>query len=303
MRTHLIIASALLAAGAVAACAGEPPSGITITNPDPPGTTPDNTDSQAYLSYEQNVFPLLVEECSGCHVEGAPADRPWMDIIDAETNYNTMRVYGELVTPSSCSQLILKSLGEHAGPALSPSLEEAVTAWLALEEVGDGLVCDTGGGSGDDPPPDTVASCESMMEEFQSCMYQAHWDGTGMDLLPLQQTAGEGNCAGCHSQGVGSAFLSADSEQTFEKHKTDRFFLQKLVGCAYSNGEVAGLVATDRYLNKGAEPCGVEPCHPDYLLNADNQQAVADYVQGVVAAMEAGTCAELESYGLEPPAP
>jgi hypothetical protein len=284
----------LIAAVAVAACAGDPPQQLLMPIPDTPDdqeqTEEELPTGAAFDYFKANVNDLLVQECATCHDQGGTAGLPWMDTTDIQTNYNMMRVYGNIVTPPDCSQLILKSLGTHSGPSLSPAADKEVRLWLTLEATEQSLVCEN---AGTEP---TVDSCEAMLDAFQGCMHLAHWDGVGMDNVPNQQTEGDGPCYGCHSQGVGSAFLNQDSDLSFEAHKTDRYFLQKLVGCSYSNGQVVGVVPTDRYLNKGTEPCAQQPCHPDYLLSTLRQQAIADYVQEVQDAIAGGTCDDLANY-------
>jgi hypothetical protein len=244
-------------------------------------------DMDAQGFYDTQVHEAMMTECGSCHSPGGQGPTWLDDGADAASTYAVMEAYNSLLQPAECSLLMLKSKGAHAGPAFSATLESAVGQWLGREATERSLTCDGGG---------NIGSCDQAITAFQDCMDIDHWDAMGMGELSRQQVAGGGACYTCHTSGNGQALLALDSLDTFDAHKNDKYFLQKLVTCSISQGQFQGLTQSMRYVNKGLEGCVTgpnQPCHPDFVLTPERESSVNDYVSDVLDAMQNNTCDQL----------
>src|SRR5262249_8261298 len=98
-------------------------------------------------------------------------------------------------------------------------------------------------------------------------MNQAVWDYYRMGDLAFAQTDSEGPCLGCHSTGQGSAWMTADSQLTFEKAKVFPYIQKFVVGKLDGVGSFEDLQPSQRFSAKADEVCtsaDQTTCHPRF---------------------------------------
>jgi cytochrome c553 len=251
---------------------------------DEPSPTPNAHDEYVY-----NVHPSVIQTCGGCHNPDGQVGAPAFLDYDAELSYELTKNYpGALAAPAD-SILITKP--PHSGPALSEDQKVIVGKWLTMElEEGGGVEPGTtssssSGGGG-------VQSLEEMLTSFAACMDYDIWLANGMDKFPLQQTNGEGACMSCHNAGAGAAWLSIDPIETFEKAKTFPYIM-RYVTPIYEGSNPVDLAQSNRFINKGVEPCANPPiCHPKYNLSAENKAAFEGFVSSTLSKWQSGACGQ-----------
>jgi len=303
IRTHYLFAASVLAF--TAACAQTPPGDVNLTFPgtgsggsgssaSTGGTTStaSGTGPAAQELYNSTVHEDLLVACGACHAEGAVGAPVVMD-EDADASYGLLDGYIQpLIALPENSLLLLK--GKHAGPALdeTPGLEEAVMVWLTKEAEERGL-----------EPPDLPAdppaggtTFDTAMEAFMDCMRLDVWEGMGMGLVPLNQTQGDGPCVSCHNTGAGGLTLDDNVELTFNATKASKYKLQKYVAPLFDDdGNFEQLAMATRLREKGSELCPFEnpdDCHPKYILEPANDEAIQGFVEHTFDAIAEGTCDE-----------
>lgn len=289
---------AALAMGTMTACIN-PPTSITL-NPSgggdaggDPGTTsdttptttdtPTETDSPAKAMYKNTVHPKIAT-CAACHASGG-SGAPIFMANEAEASYASLDAYSPaLIVAPANSQLLLH--GPHTGPGLTPDQQSAIEDWLLLEVEERGL-------ENPDPGDPTQLTLDQALAEFGACMDIAIWEATGMNKLPEQQTAGEGPCLGCHSNGEGGTWLSLNVDETFAKHQKFPYIKRLVTGTVdEQTGAFKDLIPANRYIEKGSTPCADNDptCHPMYILTPTNQDAVTSFVQQTLDKWHNGGC-------------
>jgi hypothetical protein len=291
------IGAAVVALTAWAGCAEEPPTGIDLQDPPPPGTVPGTepavVDGAAEAFFIDNVYPDLEAMCGSCHITDSGVGAPeWME-MGAEAAYATVKAYPDMVNAPDCAKItIYPKSSDHAGPPPDGPLEATLVQWLSMEALENGLAC---AGAPEAGEPGPLEACNTALADFQSCMSYAYWQTSDMDEVPLQNSA-QGQCVTCHNNGNSGVFLDSDEVATFNAHMSDQFFLVKLVRCVISDGEFVGLQAANRYLNKGTEACSAVNgnCHPAFTMTQLRQNALEEFVANTAEAAVAGTCVQLD---------
>lgn len=290
---------AALVALLLVGCAQAPPSG-----PMPSGARDSQGENGASASarqvYLEEVHGALDLTCTWCHAEGNNAAPVWL-AYDPEEAYAMVEGYSGLIAHPDNSLLILQ--GEHMGPALAPKQQQIVRDWLLLEAKARGLTAPVGGPAdnanepnepNEDPvePAPSATTAKDALDQFSDCMDLQQWEDSKMHLLAHQQTSGWGPCRGCHNTGWAGAFLEDDSELMFTMTR-QRPYLLKFVTAVLENGNFADLTPSDRFRDKGVEPCTFEDptlCHPKYTLNPEVQQGITDFFDATYAAWKSGSC-------------
>jgi hypothetical protein len=243
--------------------------------------------------YVEHVHPALDLTCTWCHAateagQAAPNNAPQWLSLSAEAAYDKITAYPGILAHPDNSLLILQ--GEHMGPALVPKQDQIIREWLMLEVAERGLPNPDNPSSGSGSNPSGTA--EQGLNDFADCMTQELWDQHEMYLIPHQQTTGWGPCRGCHNTGWAGAFLDDDQTLTFEQNRK-RPYLLKIVTAKVENGAFVDLEQSNRFRNKGVEPCTYEDpalCHPKYVLNPQQDENLTAFFNAVHAAWEAGDC-------------
>ncbi|MBL9024340.1 MAG: hypothetical protein JNL21_19250 [Myxococcales bacterium] len=218
--------------------------------------------SNAQAMFESQVFPAIATDCGSCHATG-DMGAPVFLASSPSASYTAITGYSPtLIAVPENSNLILH--GVHTGPALTPTQEGVVSAWLQAEADERGLA----GGGGDDPTP-TGKTLDQALDEFANCMDLTEWE-ENMANLPRADTANAGECSGCHTSGDGGAFLSLNTQETFDMNKQFPYIKRLVTGTVNSNGAFADLLPSNRFINKGLEAQSCDPqtqnCHPVYNL-------------------------------------
>lgn len=246
----------------------------------------------AHDYYVKEVHPSLIQTCGGCHNPDGQVGAPAFLDYDAEVSYPLTKNYPNVLVEPSTSILITKL--PHTGPALSDGQKEIVGKWLTMEldEAGGGGGSTTSSSSSTGGTTNTTMTLEEMLTSFAACMDYDLWVAKGMDKFPLQQTNGEGACMSCHLQGVGGTWLSGDSLETFEKNK-EFPYIMRLVTPIYEGPNPVDLAQSNRFINKGIEPCANPPiCHPKYNLTAENKAAFEGFVSATLTKWQSGACGQ-----------
>jgi len=239
----------------------------------------------AYDYFIASVFPAINAACGSCHATG-DVGAPIILAASADASYNALEGSGLIAIPANS---VLVQHGVHTGPALTPDQKTVVETWLQMEADERGLA---GGGGVDDPPVGTTLT--QALEDFSACMNLDVWIETGMDNMANADTGNAGECTGCHSAGDGGTWLSANTEETFEKNGLFPYVKRLVTGTVDENGQFAGLQPALRYVQKGQAECGEnQNCHPVYSLPPALESAVIDFVDITLDAMENGTCDQL----------
>lgn len=256
--------------------------------------------------YVEQVHGAMEKECASCHATGTSAAPIFMVFGDAAATYQKLATYqpitgGAFVTAPQNSTLLLYGSQVHTGPGMSPALQDLTEQWLTMEaealggggggEGGAGSTGQGGEGGGGTPvnPPKTL---DTALKEFGACMSYADWEATGMSKLPLAQVKGGEQCVACHSNGQNGTYLNADPKLTFENSRKFPYIMRLVTGTVDDTLQFADLVPSNRFIEKGGEPCIVEPCHPKYDLPEALVQAVTDFVGITLDKWHAGTCDE-----------
>jgi len=295
---------AMMAVAAYAAgCAGEGPDALDVpysysggtgagtgeggSGTGMPSTGASNTQS-AEDFFKSQIFTEITSECGSCHGADQQIGPMWLE-SDADSAYATLKASG-LVNAPDCAMLITHTKGAHSGVPFTADFEPTVVEWLQLEASENSLSC--GGGGGD---TGALEQCQTALEDFADCMSFNYWEASGAYDVPNQNTD-SGPCYSCHTSGMGGAFLSQDSLDTFNAHKNDHYFLVKIVRCGISGGEFQGLQPALRYDNKGTEPCNNPSgnCHPDFVLTPERSDGLQMFVEDTYQASMNGTCDELD---------
>jgi hypothetical protein len=262
------------------------------------GTTTTPTKApNAHDMYVQQVHPSLIKTCGGCHNPMGKAGAPVYLDYDAEVSYPLTKAYKGIVQdPADKSILVTK--GAHQGPVLTPDQVTLVENWVQMEldaNPGGGGAGGAGGAGGGTTSTSTTSAqtLESMLNSFAACMDFDLWKSSGMDKFPLQQTNGEGPCMSCHNTGTGGTWLSGDPQDTFDNNKTFPYIM-RLVKPVYDNGVPTDLAPSDRFFNKGNEPCQNPPiCHPKFDLTPQNKQALETFVGNTLTKWKSGVCGKM----------
>lgn len=257
--------------------------GAGATGPGVGGGTPGS--AQAF--WNEQAFPAIQADCVSCHAGVEYAGAPIFLATNAAAAYTAITTYTPtLIAVPENSNLILH--GAHTGPALTPAQVSIVSEWLQMEAEERGLV----GGDPEDPPPPTQ-TLAGALEQFGDCMTLDDWLATGMNTIAASQTQA-GACTGCHSNGDGGEWLSALTEDTFEKNRMMPYVKKLVSGTVDQNGAFAGLVEARRMINKGPEAANCNPeidnCHPVYSLPPNKVAAIENFVNLTLDKMEQGAC-------------
>jgi cytochrome c553 len=235
----------------------------------------------AQAKFIDEVYPAIATECGSCH---AQPTAPQFLAANAEASYATIVAYTpSLIAVPDNSNLILH--GVHTGPAMNAQQESLVRAWLELEAEERGLV-------GVESPPSGPTLAEALAM-FGECMNYDDWTETGMNTIANSQTAA-GSCNGCHASGEAGFWIGANDLESFEMNRLFPYVKRLVTGTVDENGAFAGLVESNRIVNKGLEAANCDPeidnCHPVYSLPPDKVTAVETFVELTLERMDQGAC-------------
>ncbi|MFO0762754.1 MAG: hypothetical protein U0359_40330 [Byssovorax sp.] len=285
----LIAALSLGAVGAIAACNTPPPTTLNINTTGGSGGDSGSGGSGSTTGegggggegevttakdfYIAVIDPELKESCASCHKTGQNG-APIFLASTPEGSYNAMDQHGGLIVAPENSLLILH--GAHTGPALTAVQKSDVTEWLSLEVTERGLSSSSSSSSSGGMPAVTL---QEALAAYGACMDIDDWKVNNLDKLMNAQTDA-GPCVGCHSAGEGGNFLSANTQETFDKNTKFPFIKRQITGTVDDQGNFADLIPSNRWIEKGQAPCQPNTnCHPKYNLPPQLKDGINNFVQ------------------------
>lgn len=237
------------------------------------------TGSQAREYYLAIVDSELNASCASCHgagVNGAPifmAD-------SAKGSYNSLDQYGGLVVAPENSLLVLH--GAHTGPALTTAQKDDVLIWLTMEAEERGLAASGAGGAGGSGAgggAPTAMNLKQALDEYSACMDINDWTDNGLDKLYNAQTLNAGGCVGCHVVGEGGTWLNSNTQETFDMNGKFPYVKRQITGTVDADGNFKDLIASNRFIQKGSEPCQPNTnCHPAFVLPPNLKTGLQNFV-------------------------
>jgi hypothetical protein len=121
---------------------------------------------------------------------------------------------------------------------------------------------------------------QAALADFGSCMSIEVWAKSGIYKLYKAKAEGNMQCQACHSDNTGGAALSEDIMWSFKKNQVLPSVMRLVTGTVDDRGNFKTLVPSNRYIDKGVDPClPGDSCHPKYTLPADLQRGVATFVE------------------------
>ena len=71
-------------------------------------------------------------------------------------------------------------------------------------------------------------------------------------------------------------------------------YIMRLVKPVYEGSTPVDLVPSDRFFNKGKEPCQTPPIfHPPFELTPENKAALEDFVGSTLTKWQSGQCGKM----------
>ena len=315
MNTKLWTATSVTLAIMVAVgCSSPPPTNLTINTQTGSGgagatvgtggteTSAETTDvsvgvggnpgSQAKEYYLSIVDSELVGTCASCHASGQNGAPIFMG-SNPNASYNSLDQYGGLVVAPENSLLILH--GAHSGPALAAATKADVLTWLTMEAEERGLTVGSGsGGAGAGGGAPTATTLKQALDEYGACMDITDWTANGLDKLYNAQTLNYGPCGGCHNSGDGGMWASPNTQETFDKNGDFPYIKRQITGTVDGDGNFKDLIASNRFIQKGSEPCMPNTnCHPAFVLPPNLKTGVENFVQKTIDKWHSKQCAPL----------
>lgn len=216
----------------------------------------------AHDYYVQKVHPSLRETCAVCHFWNPDSGPAFLD-SEPELSYILLRDHPGIVVAPDKSTILLKPA--HEGPSLSADQRALVTNWINLEL----------GAPGDKSQP------ANLLSELATCMDIDIWLASGMDKVSLQNTDDAGQCIACHHDGLGAAWLSPDSDETFQMSKSFPFIMRYVLPI-YLGNDAVDLKAANELIKNSSAQCqspNAILCHPKYTLTPESQAAIEKFVE------------------------
>jgi hypothetical protein len=247
---------------------------------DPGGSQQDKDLAQAHDYYVTRVHNAI-GSCVDCHSGKAGAQYQFM-ATDPEQSYQLLEKTVGLVAAPATSPLVKYT---HTDPTIqaTPDQRSILTTWLSLEANARSL-------AGAVPKPKSITDA---YKKFADCMNRSVWDYYRMGDLAFAQTDAAGPCLGCHSTGQGSAWMTADSQLTFEKAKIFPYIQKFVVGKLDDLGSFEDIQPSQRFAAKADEICTGDEnaCHPRFGLGPNIRSAIDGFVNTTLQALQTGTCA------------
>jgi hypothetical protein len=279
--------------------------GIESTQNPPPGGVggggSGDAAAQAKKLFEDNVHPISLQYCSGCHTAGMPQGNVTAWVSPDLTNaYVTAVGYQALIgdwTPTGAPILTKitntnkTSDDPHKSIMYTDSEIAKITDWLNKELEARGA---TGGGTPMGPETPGQVS-ERLLQEWSGCMTLTNFEAADMRQWGNSQS-NEGRCKTCHNLGEQGMIASDTSTPNFFNYiTTDKYYMLQYFSVDLSKGvEMATIMVNTRSfegVGLGLPPHNAHPpFQPDQI---DGYQALQNFYQTTMAAKMAapnGVC-------------
>ena len=284
-RTNLTqLAASTLLAMATAACVGE----YEMNQPTPDGEEDDDDGTGGDSGTAEELFNSTVAdglstECGVCHagtnlddVLGGP---DWLG-PDKASMYDSIRGFTSveglpLIGPTPGDSQIYYKGAHPPGLALSDGLKAKVADWIIAQAEEDGIEPEPEPDPEEEPDPDPVpAGPDTLVEAlqlFSNCMSYEDFEATNFENVADQNTA-EGQCSGCHGQGTGGAFLSANNIDFYINQRKMPYVLKFVTGTVNDDGSFKDLIISRRYELKRDDNG-----HPNYIMADERLNSINDF--------------------------
>lgn len=278
------LAASTLFAMATSACVGEYEMNQPTPGGDDDGDNGGDGDVGAEELFNTTVAEGLQTECGVCHagtnLEDVLGGPDWLG-PDMESMYSSILGFTSteglpLIGPTpGDSQLYYK--GAHPpGLALSDGLKAKVGDWILAQAEEDGITPDPEPEPDpDEEEPDPVpAGPDTLVEAlelFSNCMTYEDFEATNFENVADQNTA-EGQCSGCHGQGTGGAFLSADNIDFYVNQRKMPYVLKFVTGTVNDDGSFKDLIISRRYELKRDDNG-----HPNYIMANERLDSIRNF--------------------------
>jgi cytochrome c553 len=277
--THL--AASALFAMATSACVGE----YEMNQPTPGGDEDDDDGTDGDITAEEMFNSTVAEglrtECGTCHagedLDDTLGGPDWLG-PDIDSSYATLRGYTSveglpLVGPTPGDSQIYYKGAHPPGVALSDALKPKVGEWIAAQALEDGIDPDPKPDE-EEPDPETPTGPDTLVEAlelFSNCMTYEDFDATNFENVANQNTA-EGQCSGCHGQGTGGSFLSANNIDFYVNQRKMPYILKFVTGTVNDDGSFKDLIISRRYELKRDDNG-----HPNYIMAEERLNSIRDF--------------------------
>jgi len=291
---------ALVATVGLVGCVG----GIESTqNPPPTGVGGGGSGSaaaEAKKLFEDNVHPISIQYCAGCHTAGMPQGNVtgWVspDLSNAYvTAVGFQAVIGDW-TPTGAPILtkITNPNKDSADPHRSINYSDSeiakITDWLNKELEARGAT-GGGGGSGAETPGQVT---ERLLQEWSGCMDLTNFEAADMRQMGQSQS-NEGRCKPCHSLGEQGMIASDTSQPFFDTITQDKYYMLQYFSVDLSKGvAMATIMVNTRSFDGVGNGLSPHQAHPPFdPNNIAGMAALQTFYQTTMAAKMAapnGVC-------------
>lgn len=151
------------------------------------------------------------------------------------------------------------------------------------------------------PGEEQEAATETLqvaLGNFGRCLTIDSFVNTGAYKLYKSVTLDENGqnaqaCGACHATGDGGAFITDDVQYMFENNSKFPGIMRLVTGTVDERGNFGTLVPSNRYIEKGAEPCiEGDSCHPRFVLIAEMQTSLLTFVEDALERWENDECGD-----------
>jgi hypothetical protein len=155
-------------------------------------------------------------------------------------------------------------------------------------------------GEPDKPQEAATETLQAALNDFGRCMTMDDFVSTDIYRLYASLTSDENGqqaqaCSACHTTGDGGAFITDDVQKMFDQNAKFPGIMRLVTGTVDDRGNFATLVPSNRYIDKGTDPClPDDACHPRYTLNASMQQSVLTFVGSALERWENDACGDAD---------
>ena len=182
---------------------------------------PSPTDSVARQMYDSNVYPVLKNHCSGCHLSTGPVGNVTGFVTPTLTDAHATiigytAVVGNFTTATA--PVLLKIQAGHQGITYTSDEIGKITDWLNQELAEKGS-----GGSSNET---AAAATQRLMSQWSACMSQTLFDTANMAPAWGNMTANNNQrCASCHATGAEGYIATTDRTFFFDTISQNKYYM------------------------------------------------------------------------------
>jgi hypothetical protein len=276
MRTFL----ALFASLGLVGCVGGIETPGQTQDPDPAGPGGGGTGDaavQAKQLFEDNVHPVVMANCIGCHNATGPQGNV-TGFVSADPNnaYATAVGYQAVIgdwTPTGAPILTkitaTTKTPSHQGINYSSDALNKITEWLSKELEA------RGSGGATNPAGENASQITTrLLQEWSGCMTLVNFEAADMRAWGNVNAGGGGNCKTCHSQGEYGHVAANTSTLFFPYISEDKYYLLQYFAVDLSMGLAAAkVIINDRSFEGVGNRLAPHQQHPNFDPQNNNGYA------------------------------